>query len=193
MMSLTSPLSSSTDQVIAMSVVEDLFGLPVWVPAAPNDGGLAVGGAWQVMAPDLVAANANANAVGGRGASGAIEGGGDADGVSSMRPSQALQYSGPPLFDLEEGRGAPDEEAQLRRLVDDLVGRTRVGLGTDGVSDAGVVAGGSSIEIWEGEATVERVGALLAAGKVLGVARGRTEFGELGSNLGLTNQPMRLS
>ena len=183
-----------------MSVIEDLFGLPVWVPAAPNDGGLAVGGAWQVVAPDLAAANANANANANtnagtvaRDAGGAVEDGGD--GVTSlrmtaMRPPQALQYSGPLLFDLEEGEGASDEEAQLRRLVNDLVGRTtsnNVGtrIESNGISDAGIGAGvgvgDGAIEIWEGEATVERVGALLAAGKVLGVARGRTEFGELGS------------
>lgn len=98
----------------ANSKLEATLRLPVSVPPAPNDCGLAVGAAWHVKAP--------------RG-----------------RP-RGLQYAGPPLFD-----GA-DVPALVR----------------------GAAAAG---HLLEPDVPVERLADLIADGLVIGVARGRSEFG----------------
>ena len=129
--------------VLANSFLERRFGVRVWVPPAPGDGGLVVGAAWQVQQPPRA-----------RG----VRWEGDREGLAQRweRQQQPLQYAGPPLFDK---KAVPSIVEAFQRNATEQPTATRLFGGGDDAAAMDALAG------------------LLACGAVVGVARGRSEFG----------------
>ena len=76
--------------VILNQEVKRVFGYPVWVPAAPNDGGLATGGAW-IASPPIAATPQPVEEAGSR------SGSASSSTTANTKPSQ-LFLSGPPIW-----------------------------------------------------------------------------------------------
>ena len=156
--------------VLSNSHLERTFGLRVWVPPAPGDGGLALGAAWQVLQPplDYVGVDSAHMKKDDMPPTSKRRGPGQ---DRRVRRRQPLQYMGPSLFDKP---AVPSLIAAFQRNMSESPAVHRLFYGNNG--DGGL--DGDSSEAGASNAVgVRLLAERLASGDVIGVARGRGEFG----------------